>query len=109
MAKGTPKKKMHEEILKLSIPLFAKTGYEGVSMRDVAVAVGLTPAALYYHFADKEQLYVDAVGYAFRKVTGVLKEAIEAAPTPLAQLESLVSVATKMLARDKALVRLMQW
>jgi AcrR family transcriptional regulator len=109
MAKGNPKKKMHEEILKLSIPLFAKTGYEGVSMRDVAVAVGLTPAALYYHFADKEQLYVDAVGYAFRKVTGVLKTAIEAAPTPLAQLESIVSVATKMLAKDKSLVRLMQW
>ncbi len=109
MTKGTPKKKMHEEILKLSIPLFAKTGYEGVSMRDVAVAVGLTPAALYYHFADKEQLYVDAVGYAFWKVTGVLKTAIEAAPTPLAQLEAIVSVATKMLAKDRSLVRLMQW
>ncbi len=109
MAKSTPRKKMHEEILKLSVPLFAKTGYDGVSMRDVAVAVGLTPAALYYHFADKEQLYVDAVGYAFREVTGVLKAAIEAAPNPLAQLESIVGVATKMLAKDKSLVRLMQW
>jgi TetR/AcrR family transcriptional regulator len=109
MAKSTPKKKMHEEILKLSVPLFAAAGYDGVSMRDVAVAVGLTPAALYYHFSDKEQLYVDVVGYAFREVTGVLKAAIEAAPTPLAQLESIVSVATKMLAKDKSLVRLMQW
>ena len=72
-------------------------------MRDVAVAVGLTPAALYYHFSNKEQLYVDAVGYAFREVTGVLKAAIEAAPTPLAQLESIVGVATKMLAKDKSL------
>lgn len=78
-------------------------------MRDVAVAVELTPAALYYHFADKEQLYVDAVAYAFREVTGVLKSAIEAAATPLAQLESIVGVAAKMLAKDKSLVRLMQW
>ena len=109
MPKSTTKNKTHEEILKLSVPLFAKTGYDGVSMRDVAVAVGLTPAALYYHFADKEQLYVDAVGYAFREVTGVLKAAIEAAPNPLAQLESIVGVATKMLAKDKSLVRLMQW
>ena len=109
MPKSPTKKKTHEEILKLSVPLFAKTGYDGVSMRDVAVAVGLTPAALYYHFADKEQLYVDAVGYAFREVTGVLKAAIEAAPNPLAQLESIVGVATKMLAKDKSLVRLMQW
>jgi AcrR family transcriptional regulator len=71
--------------------------------------VELTPAALYYHFADKEQLYVDAVAYAFREVTGVLKSAIEAAATPLEQLESVVGVATKMLAKDKSLVRLMQW
>jgi AcrR family transcriptional regulator len=109
MTRGTTKKKTHEEILKLSIPLFAKAGYDGVSMRDVAVAVELTPAALYYHFADKEQLYVDAVAYAFREVTGVLKSAIEAAATPLAQLESVVGVAAKMLAKDKSLVRLMQW
>ena len=88
MAKGTPKKKMHEEILRLSAPLFAKTGYDGVSMRDVAVAVGLTPAALYYHFSDKEQLYVDAVGYAFREVTGVLKAAIEAAPNPFEVMDT---------------------
>lgn len=107
--KDTARKTMREEILKVSIPLFAKTGYDGVSMRDVAVAVGLTPAALYYHFSDKEQLYVDVVGYAFREVTGVLKAAIEAAPTPLAQLESIVDVATKMLAKHRSLVRLMQW
>jgi len=109
MPKSISKRKIREQILERSIRLFAKAGYDGVSMRDVAVAVGLTPAALYYHFSDKEQLYVDAVGYAFRKVTGVLKSAIEAAATPLAQLESVVGVATKMLAKDKSLVRLMQW
>lgn len=109
MLTETPRKNMHEEILKLSIPLFAETGYDGVSMRDVAVAVGLTPAALYYHFPNKEQLYADAVGYAFREVTGVLKAAIENELTPLAQLESLVDVATKMLAEHKSLVRLIQW
>jgi AcrR family transcriptional regulator len=109
MSKSVSKIKIREQILERSIHLFAKAGYDGVSMRDVAVAVELTPAALYYHFADKEQLYVDAVAYAFREVTGVLKSAIEAAATPLAQLESVVGVATKMLAKDKSLVRLMQW
>lgn len=108
MAKA-PKKKTREEILKLSIPLFAKTGYEGVSMRDVATAAGLTPAALYYHFSDKEQLYLDTVAYAFAEVKGVLNAAIDSAVTPLAQLESVVSVTTKMLAKNKPLVRLMQW
>jgi AcrR family transcriptional regulator len=109
MTKSIARNKMHEEILKLSIPLFAETGFEGVSMRDVALAVGLTPAALYYHFPSKERLYLDAVGYAFREVTGILKAAVETAQTPLEQLESIVCVFTKMLARNKPLVRLIQW
>jgi AcrR family transcriptional regulator len=109
MPKSVAKRKNREQILERSIRLFAKAGFDGVSMRDVAVAVGMTPAALYYHFSDKEQLYVDAVGYAFREVTGTLKSAIEAAGAPLEQLESVVGVASKMLAKDKSLVRLMQW
>jgi len=109
MPKGIARNKVHEEILRLSIPLFAETGFNGVSMRDLALAVGLTPAALYYHFPSKERLYLDAVGYAFREVTGILKSAVETAHTPLEQLESIVSVSTKMLARNKPLVRLIQW
>ena len=109
MTKTTRKNNMYERILKSSIRLFAKTGYEGVSIRDVAVSVGLTPAALYYHFSSKEQLYVNTVSYAFREVTGLLKAAIEAAPTPLGQLESIIGTATKMLAKNRPLVRLIQW
>jgi|SRR6516165_9329313 AcrR family transcriptional regulator len=109
MPRSIEKNKMHEQILKLSIPLFAETGFDGVSMRDVALAVGLTPAALYYHFPSKERLYVDAVGYAFREVTGILKAAVETAPGPLEQLESIISVSAGMLAENKPLVRLIQW
>jgi AcrR family transcriptional regulator len=98
-----------EEILKASVPLFAEVGFEGVSMRDVAKRVGCTPAALYYHFPSKEQLYLETVAYAFRKVTAIVKEAISAAGTPVAQLESVIAVAVKMLNDEKPLVRLMQW
>ena len=35
-----------KEILGLSVPLFATVGFDGVSMRDIAAAVGVTPAAL---------------------------------------------------------------
>lgn len=36
-------------------------------MRDVASKSELTPAALYYHFKDKEALYLKSVMYAFEK------------------------------------------
>jgi AcrR family transcriptional regulator len=36
---------------------FIERGYADVSMQEIADAAGLTKAAIYYHFADKEQLF----------------------------------------------------
>ena len=100
---------MREEILGLSVPLFATVGFEGVSMRDVAAAVGVTPAALYYHFSDKEQLYLDAVGYAFKEKVNPLKSLLDGGGTPWDRLEAFVARFTRMLAKEKNVRRLMQW
>src|SRR5581483_8117006 len=47
------------QILKAAEKLFMTKGYKGVSMKDVAEAVQVTPAALYYHFPQgKEDLFI---------------------------------------------------
>lgn len=104
-----PKRKTREEILDLSAPLFALHGYEGVSMRDVAAAVGLTQAALYYHFSDKDQLYLDAVAHEFRKREGVLENMLAGNGSPWERLERFVSGLALMLAKNKDFLRLIQW
>jgi AcrR family transcriptional regulator len=98
-----------KEILGLSVPLFATVGFDGVSMRDIAAAVGVTPAALYHHFSDKEQLYLDAVGHAFEEKVGPLKSLLEGGEKPWDRLEAFVALFTRMLAREKDFRRLMQW
>lgn len=104
-----PKRKTREEILELSAPLFAQNGYDGVSMRDVAAAVGLTQAALYYHFADKDQLYLDAVAYEFREREAALKDMLAGDGTPWGRLERFVAGLARMMATDKDFLRLVQW
>ena len=44
-------------ILAAATELFGAKGFSDVSMQDVARAAGVTKAALYYHFADKSDLY----------------------------------------------------
>lgn len=51
-----------------ALDLFAVRGFGGTSMRELADRVGISPAALYYHFPSKDQLvesvvapYLDAV------------------------------------------------
>ncbi len=109
MAEKAPRKNMREEILELSIPLFAKAGHDGVSMRDVAAAAGVTPAALYYHFSDKEQLYLDTVAHAFKKNADTLKAALDTAEPPWTRLESFVAATARLLVAKKDIQRMMQW
>jgi AcrR family transcriptional regulator len=104
-----PKRKTREDILELSVPLFAWHGYDGVSMRDMADAVGLTPAALYYHFPDKEHLYLDVVAYAFREKAASMKEILDGLGSPWERLERFVAFAARQMATDKNFQRLMQW
>ncbi len=45
-------------ILTEAARLFVASGYHGVSMREVAAAVGVTKPALYHHYEDKEALFL---------------------------------------------------
>jgi AcrR family transcriptional regulator len=47
-----------EAILDTSAKLFSQHGYKAVSIRDIAQACGMTNAALYYHFKNKEDLFL---------------------------------------------------
>jgi AcrR family transcriptional regulator len=51
--------KRRAEILQLSAKLFRERGYEAVSVRDIADAVGLTMPSLYRYIGNKSQLLQD--------------------------------------------------
>jgi len=52
---------MRDRILTAARSLFIEHGYAGLSMREIAAAVGVSKPALYYHFRDKEGLYLAIV------------------------------------------------
>lgn len=45
-----------ERILDVALDLFTERGYDGTSLREIAEELGLTKAALYYHFESKEDI-----------------------------------------------------
>lgn len=47
-----------ERIMREAVHLFVERGYHGLSMRELAQAVGVTKPALYHHYADKEALFL---------------------------------------------------
>ncbi|MFP3154044.1 TetR/AcrR family transcriptional regulator [Lachnospiraceae bacterium ZAX-1] len=46
-----------EKILQASLKLFARDGYEGVSVRNIAEELGMTKGALYKHYENKQDIF----------------------------------------------------
>ncbi|WP_348920648.1 TetR/AcrR family transcriptional regulator [Enterococcus rotai] len=63
----------HQSILETAKDLFLMNGYKNTSTRDIAKAANITQPALYYHFSNKEILFIE-----INKQIGIqLKSAIE--------------------------------
>ena len=45
-----------ELILKKALDMFAKSGYDSVSIRDIAKAVNIKESSIYYHFKNKQDI-----------------------------------------------------
>lgn len=50
-----------EEILTVALEVFARSGYRGTSLREVAELTGLTQAGLLHHFGTREKLLVEVL------------------------------------------------
>src|SRR5947207_6226576 len=51
-----PRGGTRERIQSIALELFAEQGYEKTSLREIAERLGVTKAALYYHFKSKEDI-----------------------------------------------------
>jgi AcrR family transcriptional regulator len=65
-----------ERIAETALELLEAGGEDGVSMRRVAAAVGITPMAIYHHFADRRALLNFVVDREFTKYS----ESLQATP-----------------------------
>jgi len=53
---SAPRTDTRSRVQKVALELFAEQGYEKTSLREIAERLGVTKAALYYHFKSKEDI-----------------------------------------------------
>ncbi len=77
---GVEKSAARESVLVVAEELFGERGYRGVTLGDVAEALGIRKASLYYHFpGGKEELYVEVMYEMLERYRSGMEEAIEKA------------------------------
>ncbi|MGB1249219.1 MAG: TetR family transcriptional regulator [Candidatus Promineifilaceae bacterium] len=66
----------YQKILIESARLFRESGYLGTSIRDIGDALGITSAALYYHFKNKDELLQAIMFVALNELETAVREAL---------------------------------
>ena len=63
-----------ERILTVANELFTEQGYEGTSLREISDRLGITKAALYYHFRSKDEILTTLLKPFFELLDDLLGE-----------------------------------
>ncbi|WP_433598133.1 TetR/AcrR family transcriptional regulator [Nocardia sp. CA-135953] len=79
-----------ERIRTVAIELFAERGYETTSLREIAERLGVTKAALYYHFRTKEDIVASLIEDLRRGIDDIVQWA-ESAPPGQARAEQIIT------------------
>lgn len=79
-----------EEILRTAVAEIERRGFEGLRVADVAAALGVSPALVFYHFANKDQLLAGALAYAAERDLGRLTKARDSCGSALECLRAVL-------------------
>jgi len=85
-------------ILAAAVDKFAEAGYDGVGVREIAGAAGVTAMLVNRYFGSKEQLFVEAVETSFAPATYVADDATDLATTTAAALVGRTAEQTEGMA-----------
>ncbi len=77
---AVPRSASAQRVLDAALALFAEHGVDGTSLQQIADRLGVTKAAVYYHFRTKDDLIVALIGPAFDELDGVLASAEALSP-----------------------------
>jgi TetR/AcrR family transcriptional repressor of uid operon len=84
-------------IIEAAASQFARKGYHGTTMEDIAAAAGYSPAAIYKYFKNKEDLFGSLWSMMALKVKGIFEESAAMDLPFLLRLRWVVTVASRLL------------
>lgn len=103
----SPSAQVRARILSQAGVLFVRHGYDGISMREIAEACTLSKAGIYYHFKDKEDLFLALLEENLDQVSRLLAEVRRENGSTRAQIERFaLGLFERMDTDQRAVIRL---
>jgi AcrR family transcriptional regulator len=98
---------LRDSLVSAALDILQTQGMDALSLRALAKATGVTQAAPYSHFRDKDELLAAIAETGFQSLAFFMAESATGLKAPRERIESLVSSYVRFADENKALFRLM--
>ena len=95
LTRAESREQTRKRLLGAAARLFARNGFQGTSVDDVAEAAGYSKGALYYNFASKDELFEALVEESIEQMIAGLESALAGAHTIEEKLAAMQRVLTE--------------
>jgi len=96
------------EILRAACKVFARKGFEGATVDDIAEAAGLAKGTLYVYFHSKRDLYRAALKQGIAALIEETQRDLDAAPTPAEKIRAFVAARLRFAEQHRDFVAIYQ-
>jgi len=102
-----PTASSRDKILEVAEALYARRGFAGVGMREVADAAGLGKSSLFHHFRSKVQLYLAVLERVLARIENRLQPILELQVGAAEKLDRWIDAVIDELAEQPASARML--
>jgi TetR/AcrR family transcriptional regulator len=95
-----------ERIIEAAQEIFARDGFVGAKMQEIADRVGIQRPSLFYHFKNKEALFVAAHEQVFARIEPIFRESLVPDGDPFAQLDRVTRTVLAIMAEEPGFARM---
>ncbi len=102
---GTSGEETRQRLLEVAATLFAREGYRGVSLGEIAGAAGISAPAIYNHFSSKDDLFIETATNIFEEIRDAVAQAAAAPGSWHDKLARVLATCEDLYREDAVLQR----
>jgi AcrR family transcriptional regulator len=96
----------HQRILDAALQVFSRRGYRDASVDEIADAAQTSKGGVYFHFPNKETIFLALLQRTARRLLEKIEEAAASVSDPVAKADVALLTVLRTFARHRALARL---
>ncbi len=96
-----------EKIIRASVSLFSKKGYEGTSVESIAKKANVSKSSVFYHFGSKKNLYFKTLQWALYPFFATFSRELDAIDDPEEFVEKITGSYLEFINKKRNLVFIM--